>query len=123
MLSIKRPIVSILLFVFGLITLYLSSALIFDLFGERAKQGNFVPVVVWGNLICSILYIGTAISIQFNVETGKKMLWTGVVVLVFTAIIFTYQILTGTIYETKTIFALLFRILVTGGFIYALNKK
>jgi hypothetical protein len=36
-------IIAILLAAFGLLTLFLSSSVIFDLFGIRAKEGNFVP--------------------------------------------------------------------------------
>lgn len=122
MSKIQKPIISLLLTAFGLLTLYLSSALIFDLFGERAKQGVFVPAVVWGNLICSLLYLGAVISIQVKHTSSKKFLWVAIVVLLLVGIIFTYQVLTGTSFATKTIGALAFRLVVTGGFIYSLKK-
>jgi predicted RND superfamily exporter protein len=45
---------------FGLLTLFLSSSVIFDLFGIRAKEGNYVLFVVWANFISSILYLFAA---------------------------------------------------------------
>jgi hypothetical protein len=47
----------ILLTGFGLLTLFLSTSVIFDLFGIRAKEGNYVLFVVWSNFISSILYL------------------------------------------------------------------
>jgi hypothetical protein len=46
---------------FGLLTLFLSSSVIFDLFGIRAKEGNYVLFVVWSNFISSILYLFAAL--------------------------------------------------------------
>jgi predicted RND superfamily exporter protein len=45
---------------FGLLTLFLSTSVIFDLFGIRAKEGNYVLFVVWSNFISSILYLFAA---------------------------------------------------------------
>ena len=42
---------------FGLLTLFLSTSVIFDLFGIRAKEGNYVLFVVWANFISSVLYL------------------------------------------------------------------
>lgn len=54
---------------FGLLTLFLSSSVIFDLFGIRAKEGNYVLFVVVTNFICSILYLFAAFGII------KNMIW------------------------------------------------
>ena len=53
-------IIAIVLLLFALLTLSLSASVIFDLFGIRAKEGNYVPFVVWSNFISSILYIVSA---------------------------------------------------------------
>ena len=50
-------IIAIVLALFALLTLFLSSAVIFDWFGIRAKEGNYVLFVVWSNFIASILYL------------------------------------------------------------------
>jgi hypothetical protein len=47
---------AVILTAFGLLTLFLSTSVIFDLFGIRAKEGNYVLFVVWSNFISSILY-------------------------------------------------------------------
>lgn len=53
-------IMAILLLVFALLTLFLSGSIIFDLFGIRAQEGNYVLFVVWANFICSLLYLAAA---------------------------------------------------------------
>lgn len=51
---------AVILVAFGLLTLFLSTSVIFDLFGIRAKEGNYVLFIVWANLISSILYLFAA---------------------------------------------------------------
>jgi hypothetical protein len=51
---------AVILTAFGLLTLFLSTSVIFDLFGIRAKEGNYVLFVVWSNFISSILYLFAA---------------------------------------------------------------
>ena len=63
-------IIAIILAAFGLLTLFLSGSVIFDLFGIRAKQGNYVLFVVWSNFISSLLYLVAA----YGFITTKK--WT-----------------------------------------------
>ncbi|HLT50779.1 MAG TPA: hypothetical protein VKZ93_02415 [Arenibacter sp.] len=55
-----RYLSAVILIGFGLLTLFLSTSVIFDLFDIRAKQGNYVLFVVWSNFICSMLYLFAA---------------------------------------------------------------
>lgn len=55
--KITSTILGALLFVFGLITLFLSSAIFLDLFNVREQEGNYVLLVVWANWLCSLLYL------------------------------------------------------------------
>ncbi len=96
--------------VFGLLTLFLSTSIIFDLFEIRAKEGQYVPFVVWANFISAFCYLFGAYGF-FN---GKK--WT-TSVLSFSAIILIaafvgllIHINLGGLFETKTISALTFRL-------------
>ena len=63
-------ILALVLAAFGLLTLFLSSSILFDLFGIRAKEGNYVLFVVWANFISSLLYL----SAVFGFINAKK--WT-----------------------------------------------
>ena len=64
-------ILSTLLAGFGLLTLFLSTSVIFDLFGIRAKEGNYVLFVVWSNFISSILYLFAAYGFIKNKKYEK----------------------------------------------------
>jgi len=53
-------ITAIILIAFAMLTLFLSSSVIFDWLGIRAKKGNYVLLVVWANFISSVLYLFAA---------------------------------------------------------------
>lgn len=60
MKKLLPSLLAIFLIGFGLLTLFLSTSVIFDLFGIREKEGNYVLFVVWSNFISSILYLFAA---------------------------------------------------------------
>lgn len=106
-------LLAILLGGFGLLTLFLSTSVIFDLFGIRAKEGNYVLFIVWSNFISSLLYLFAA----YGFIAFKK--WTTTLLVISTAILISafiglkVYINSGGIHETKTVGAMLFRIAVT----------
>lgn len=105
--------ISILLAAFGLLTLFLSSSVIFDLFGIRAKEGNYVPFIVWANFLSSILYLIAAYGfMKARIWTFKPLGISAIILIVAFWGLFIH-INSGGIYEAKTIGAMLFRITVT----------
>lgn len=102
-----------LLAVFGFITLFMSTAVIFDLFGLREKEGNYVPFVVGSNFISGLLYLPAALGLFKRNNRAIILLIIAAVLLILTFIALIFHIKAGGIYETKTIAALLFRILLT----------
>ncbi|MBZ0327987.1 MAG: hypothetical protein K8F54_10315 [Altibacter sp.] len=104
---------AIALALFALLTLFLSSSVIFDWFGIRAKEGNYVPFVVWANLICSLLYLIAVYEFFKMNKVAYKILIVSVVVLIIAVIGLFFHINSGGLYETKTIGALFFRIGIT----------
>jgi len=111
--KIINAIITIVLAAFALLTLFLSSAVLFDLFGIRAKEGNYVPFIVWTNFVCGILYI---ITVYGFVKRTKWTFWLlaaalGILILAFIGLQF--HINNGGIYEVKTVKAMIFRMLVT----------
>ena len=98
---------------FGLLTLFLSSSVIFDLFGVRAQEGNYVIFIVWANFVCSLFYIIAAYGFIESKKWTAYFLGISSIVLVFAFIGLFFHINSGGIYETKTIGALIFRIAVT----------
>lgn len=103
---------------FGLLTLFLSTSVIFDLFGIRAKEGNYVLFVVWSNFISSILYIFAAYGIIKNKRWTATLLVISTLILIAAFIGLKIHINSGGIYETKTVGAMIFRIAVT--FVFAI---
>lgn len=104
---------AIFLGLFGLITLFLSTSVILDLFGIRAKEGNYVLFVVWANFISSILYLFASYGFM------KIRKWTYVPLAISTIILaaafvgLKYHINTGGVYEVKTVTAMIFRTSIT----------
>ena len=118
----KKTILLILLVLFGAVTLFMSSSVLFDWFGIRAKEGNYVPLVVWANLICGILYLVAAYGILKNQTWAKVPLVISLIILVLAYMGLFIHINNGGLYETKTIGAMAFRILVTGIFLFTTIK-
>ncbi len=98
---------------FGLLTLFLSGSIIFDLFGIRAREGNYVPIVVWANFITSFLYLIAAYGLLKQKKKTILLLGISLVVLILGAIGLIIHIKSGGIYEVKTPKAIVFRISVT----------
>lgn len=106
-------ILATMLTVFGLLTLFLSTSVIFDLFGIRVKEGNYVLFVVLSNFISSILYLIAAYGFMTSKKWTVKLLGVSTIILITAFIRLFYHINSGGIYETKTIGAMIFRISVT----------
>ena len=98
---------------FALLTLFLSSAVIFDLFGIRAKEGNFVLFVVWANFISSIIYLFSVYGLIYLKRWSYKALGICAVFLILTLTGLFIHINSGGLYEAKTIGAMFFRISLT----------
>jgi hypothetical protein len=86
---------------------------IFDLFGIRAKEGNYVLFIVWSNFISSILYLIASYGFVTSKRWTAKLLGVSTIILITALIGLFYHINSGGIYETKTIGAMIFRISVT----------
>ncbi|MCX7549563.1 hypothetical protein [Xanthomarina sp. F2636L] len=111
--KIVQLVSAVILLMFALITLFMSSSVIFDWFEIRAKEGNYVLFIVWTNLICSLLYL---LAVYGFIKSRK---WTStvlVVTLIMLALAFValqFHINNGGLYESKTIKAMIFRMLLT----------
>ena len=108
-----KYVVAIALIIFALLTLFLSSSIIFDWFNIRAKEGNYVLIVVWANLISSILYLFAAYGFISLKKWTIKLLVSSLLLLIVAAIGFYIHINSDGLYEAKTIGALIFRFIIT----------
>lgn len=102
-----------LLATFGLLTLFLSSSVIFDLFGVRAKEGNYVLFIVWANFLSSLFYLSSVYGFIESKKWTATLLGLSGIVLLIAFIGLFIHINAGGIYETKTIGAMAFRTTVT----------
>lgn len=109
MKKLLRYFLAIILTLFGLLTLFLSSSVIFDWFGIRAKEGNYVLFVVWANFISSILYLGAVIGLIQLKKWTTNLLGVSVAILVMAFLGLLMHINNGGLHETKTIGAMIFR--------------
>ena len=105
--------IAILLAGFGLLTLFLSTSVIFDLFGIREKEGNYVLFVVWSNFISSILYLLAAYGFIKSKKWTTSFLGISTLILLTAFVGLKIHSSSGGIYEEKTIDAMIFRISVT----------
>ena len=113
-------LIATLLGAFGLLTLFMSASVLFDLFEIRAKQGQYVPFVVWANFVCSILYLLAAYGILVAHKWTTAVLSISSLILVGTFIGLLVHVNAGGLYETRTIGAMIFRITITLSFtVYA----
>lgn len=106
-------LLAVILTGFGLLTLFLSASVIFDLFGIRTQEGNYVLFIVWSNFICSLLYFFAAYGFIKSKKWTAKLLIISAVILISAFIGLLIHINSGGIYEIKTIGAMIFRIIVT----------
>lgn len=102
-------ILATVLGLFTLATLFMSTSVILDLFDVRAKEGNYVPFVVWANFFCSLIYLVSLYGIITYKRWSAWLLLISTIILVATYIALTIYIKNGGIYETKTVAAMLFR--------------
>lgn len=107
------PILATVLAFFGAGTLFMSTAVMLDLFGIREREGNYVPFVVGTNFICSLLYLPAAYGLFTARGWSVPLLLVTAFLLVVAFAGLLLHIKAGGIYETKTVGALLFRLLLT----------
>ena len=101
--------------IFGLLTVFAGGSVLLDLFGFREKEGHYVLFVVWANFICGFLYLFASYGFLTNKTWTKSILGLCIWILIVAGIGFTGWIINEKVYETKTIFALTFRLLLTIG--------
>lgn len=111
-----------MLVLFGGVTLFMSSSVLFGWFGIRAKEGNFVPFVVWANWLCGVLYLMAVIQIIRRKRFVTLLLSISFIMLIIAFIGFLVYIKSGGVYETKTIGAMLFRMAITAVFLFTSLK-
>ncbi len=107
---------AILLTLFALITLFMSGSVIFDLFGIREKEGNYVLFIVIANFISGFIYLIAAYGLFFGRTWTTRLLVFATSILTISFVGLIWHISSGGIYEQQTLKAMLFRIAITAVF-------
>lgn len=125
-MGILRVLLSLALGAFGVLSTFLTFSIVFDLFGIREKEGNYILFIVWTNLICGLIYLLAAYTNWKKQSKTITLLSLAVALLVISFIVLEVYISNDGIYEEKTEKAMLFRIGITIMMLvtsYSLNKK
>lgn len=108
-MKILKIIQTILLTFFGGLTVFLTTSVIFDLFGIREMEGNYVSFIVYANLISGILYLIAAFTAWINPKQSFSVLLASLLLLIVAFVALQFHINSGGIHEEKTVKAMLFR--------------
>lgn len=117
----KKIYIAVLV-IFGLMTVFMGGSVIFDLFGIRAREGNYVPFVVHINFICGFLYLLSAFAIITQKNWPVVPIAIALVLLILGSFGLWQHIESNGLYEQKTIYAMVFRTLLTLTFILTFSK-
>lgn len=113
MRQLAKFLPAFILAAFGGLTIFMSGSVIFDLFGIRAKEGNFVPFIVWTNFFAGWAYWVAAYGFVKEKKWTFGILISFLVILIGAFIGLKMHIEAGGIYEERTVKAMMFRMGVT----------
>lgn len=108
-----KIIQTVLLSIIGAVSVFMTTATIFDLFGMQEKHGNYVLFIVYTNLTCGILYLIAAYTAWVKPMLSFRALCIALVLLIVAFIAFLLYINNGGIHEARTVRAMIFRIIFT----------
>lgn len=104
---------SAFLTLFGALSVFMTLSIIFDLFGIREKEGNYVLFIVYANLACGLIYLSASYQLWHNVKLSFANLTAAALILIIAFIFLQIHISNGGIYELKTVKAMTFRTSIT----------
>lgn len=91
----------------------MSSSVLFDWFGIRAKQGNYAPFIVKTNLVAGFMYLIVAYGYLNSKVWSFWLMLSIALLLVYAFALFFVHMHSGGAYENRTLGAMIFRILFT----------
>ena len=111
---ITLRIFSLIAIVFGLLTLKEGGTVIFDIGSARQTAGNFVPYVVWFNFLSGLFYIAAGIGLWMQKRWALYLSVAVLISIVIAYIFFGMHVLSGSPYETRTVYAMALRTFLWG---------
>jgi hypothetical protein len=113
---------ALVLLIFGFLSVFAGGSVILDLFGMRAKEGNYVLFVVWANFISGFLYLVASFGFFKGKDWTSAVLSTATWILIAAFAGLLIHIQTGGLFENKTIGVMIFRIAITIGLLAVARK-
>lgn len=107
--SIGIWVITIVAFMFGLLTIKSGGSVLFIDGADRQAAGNYVPFVLWFNFLAGFVYIVAGIGLWLKKQWAAKL---SVLIVVATLIVYAIlglYILGGGLYEMRTVIAMSFR--------------
>lgn len=97
---------------FGLLTIRQGGMVLFGPQEARQAAGDYVPFVVWSNFLAGFAYVAAGVAIGWNRRWAAPL---ALAILLISGLVFLgllIHILSGGIYEQRTVFAMALRVLV-----------
>jgi len=101
-------------FVFGLLTLKAGGSVIFNIGYARQTEGNYVPFVVWFNFLSGFFYVAAGISLWMQKRWAVSLSIALLISIAIAYIFFGIYILSGGLYEKRTVYAMALRTFLWG---------
>lgn len=99
--------------IFGVITFFASSSILFNYTAVFEKNGNYPSFILWMNLLSSPLYLLTAVGLKRSKAWGLHLLLVILIMLFISLTFFILLIKNDGDYELETLMALAIRIAFT----------
>ena len=103
-------IIAIVAVVFGLMTIVSGGSVLFFTNTFQKQVGNFVPIVVWFNFFIGFAYVIVGCSLWSRKSVAVWGSFFIVCTSLFIFVVLVAHILQGGLYEVRTVFAMIFRI-------------
>ncbi|WP_380752128.1 hypothetical protein [Salinimicrobium flavum] len=119
-----KYLLSLVAVIFGLVTIFASSSVLFGYSDVLEKEGNFPSFILWVNLLTGPLYLLAAAGLFYSKRWTLPVL-TGILLLLIVNLGFLILLITtGQDYELETLGAIAVRIALTSVLtFFAFNKS
>ena len=109
-----QNLLSLAALIFGLVTLFASSNVLFNYTTVFQKSGNYPSFILWMNLLSSPLYLVAAVGLNYSKSWSLHLLLVILIMLFISLSFFIVHMQNDKDYELETLMALGFRIAFTG---------
>lgn len=106
-------LLSIAALLFGLITLFASSSVLFNFTAIFEKTGTYPSFILWMNLLSSPLYLAAAVGLNYSKSWSLHLLLVILIMLFISLSFFIVHMQNDKDYELETLMALFLRIAFT----------